>query len=76
MVLGALMAWGPLDTIPRWVGLGTLFVGGLLVAVALGIYLSRSVIAPISAMSLATQRIADKAKDMSSKFPSIVIKND
>lgn len=37
MVLGALMAWGPVDSIPRSVGLGTLFVGALLVAVALGI---------------------------------------
>ncbi len=37
MVLGALLAWGPLDSVPLWVGLGTLFVGGLLVAVALGI---------------------------------------
>ena len=27
MVLGALMAWGPVDSIPRWVGLGTLIVG-------------------------------------------------
>lgn len=37
MVLGALMAWGPVDSIPRWVGLVTLFIGGLLVAIALGI---------------------------------------
>jgi hypothetical protein len=37
MVLGALMAWGPIDSIPRWVSLGALFIGGLLVAVALGI---------------------------------------
>jgi len=37
MVLGALMAWGPVESIPGWLGLGTLFVGGLLVAVALGI---------------------------------------
>lgn len=37
MVLGALMVWGPVDSIPRWVSLGTLFIGGLLVAVALGI---------------------------------------
>lgn len=37
MVLGALMAWGPVDAIPRWVGLGTLLVGALLVAIALGI---------------------------------------
>ena len=37
MVLGALMAWGPFDSIPSWVWLGTLLVGGLLVALALGI---------------------------------------
>ena len=37
MVLGALMAWGPVDSIPRWVGLVTLFIGGLLVAIALGV---------------------------------------
>lgn len=37
MVLGALMAWGPADSIPSWVGLGTLFIGALLVAIALGI---------------------------------------
>ena len=37
LVLGALLAWGPFDSVPGWVGLGTLFVGGLLVAVALGI---------------------------------------
>ncbi len=41
MVLGALMAWGPVDSIPRWVWLGTLFVGGLLVATALGIRMLR-----------------------------------
>ena len=37
VVLGALMVWGPLDSVPGWLGLGTLIVGGLLVAVALGI---------------------------------------
>lgn len=37
LVLGALMTWGPLDSVPGWVGPATLFVGGLLVAVALGI---------------------------------------
>ena len=37
MVLGALMAWGPVDSLPEWAWLGTLFIGGLLVAVALGI---------------------------------------
>ena len=37
MVLGALMTWGPLDSIPTWIGLGTLFVGGLMVAIAMGI---------------------------------------
>jgi hypothetical protein len=40
LVLGALMAWGPVD-IPRWVWLGTLFVGGLLLAVAMGIRMLR-----------------------------------
>jgi len=42
MVLGALMAWGPVDSIPRWIWLGTLFVGGLLVAIALGIRMLRA----------------------------------
>ena len=37
MVLGALMAWGPLESIPQWLGLVVLVVGGLSVAVALGI---------------------------------------
>lgn len=37
MVLGALMAWGPLDSVPGWLAFGTLVVGGLMVAVALGI---------------------------------------
>lgn len=37
MVLGVLMAWGPVDSIPRWVWLGALFIGALLVAIALGI---------------------------------------
>lgn len=42
LVLGALMAWGPVDSIPGWVVLGTLFVGGLLVAIALGIRMLRT----------------------------------
>jgi hypothetical protein len=42
MVLGILMAWGPLDAIPSWVGFATLFVGGLLVAIALGIRMLRT----------------------------------
>jgi hypothetical protein len=42
MVLGALMTWGPVGSIPSWLGLGTLFVGGLLVAVALGIRMLRT----------------------------------
>ncbi|WP_126688189.1 hypothetical protein [Nocardioides ferulae] len=37
MVLGALMAWGPIGSVPRWAWLATLCVGGLLTAVALGI---------------------------------------
>jgi hypothetical protein len=37
IVLGALMAWGPVDSIPDWAWLGTLSVGAVLVAVALGI---------------------------------------
>lgn len=41
MVLGALLAWGPVD-VPRWVWLTTMFVGGLSVAVALGIRMLRS----------------------------------
>ena len=42
MALGALLAWGPLDEVPGWVGLATLFVGGLMVAVALGIRMLRT----------------------------------
>lgn len=42
MVLGALMAWGPVESFPRWVWLGTLFAGGLLVAIAMGIRMLRS----------------------------------
>jgi hypothetical protein len=42
MVLGALMTWGPLDSIPGWVSLGTLLVGCLMVAVALGIRMLRT----------------------------------
>lgn len=41
MVLGALMAWGPVDSIPRWAWLATLATGGLLVAIALGIRMLR-----------------------------------
>lgn len=37
MALGALLVWGPLDDIPREVGFVVLVLGGLLVAVALGI---------------------------------------
>jgi hypothetical protein len=37
IVLGALMAWGPVDSIPDWAWLATLSVGAVLVAVALGI---------------------------------------
>jgi hypothetical protein len=37
IVLGALMAWGPVDSIPEWLSLGTLCVGAVLVAIALGI---------------------------------------
>lgn len=40
LVLGALMAWGPVD-VPRWAWLGVLFVGGLLLAVAMGIRMLR-----------------------------------
>ena len=43
MLLGGLMAWwGPFDTIPTWVWLATLFVGLLLVAVAMGIRMLRT----------------------------------
>lgn len=37
VVLGALMAWGPVDSIPDWIWIGTLSLGVLLVAIALGI---------------------------------------
>lgn len=42
MALGALMAWGPVESFPRWAWLGALFVGGLLVAIAMGIRMLRS----------------------------------
>ena len=42
MILGALMVWGPLDSIPGWVGFAALTVGGLMVAVAMGIRMLRS----------------------------------
>jgi len=41
MVLGALLAWA-VDSVPNWVGLATLFVGGVLVAIALGIRMLRT----------------------------------
>lgn len=42
MALGILLAWWePLDGVPRWVWLATLCVGGVLVAVALGIRMLR-----------------------------------
>jgi hypothetical protein len=41
LVLGAFLAWGPLDDVPRWIWLGTLFVGGMLVAVGAGIRMLR-----------------------------------
>jgi len=37
LIFGALMAWGPIDSVPRWIWLATLFAGGMLLAVALGI---------------------------------------
>ena len=37
IVLGSLMAWGPFESFPRWLWLGLLFMGGLLVVVAIGI---------------------------------------
>ncbi|MCW2814856.1 MAG: hypothetical protein JWN84_2311 [Nocardioides sp.] len=37
MVVGALAAWGPVDSLPGWVGMTILLIGALLVAVALGI---------------------------------------
>jgi len=40
MVLGILMAL--VDSLPSWLWLGTLFVGGLLVAIALGIRMLRT----------------------------------
>jgi hypothetical protein len=41
-VLGAVLAWGRFDAVPTWVSLGTLFVGILMVAVALGIRMLRT----------------------------------
>jgi hypothetical protein len=37
MVLGAVLAWGPIDAVSSTVGLVVLVVGGLMVAVAAGI---------------------------------------
>lgn len=37
IVLGALLAWAPADSIPDWAWLTSLSIGVLLVAVALGI---------------------------------------
>ena len=37
VVLGAVMAWGPFGSVPEWVWLGTLSIGALLLALALGI---------------------------------------
>lgn len=42
MILGALMAWGPIDSAPTWLSVGTLFLGGLLVAIAMGIRMLRT----------------------------------
>lgn len=36
VVLGAFLAWGPVE-VPSWLGLTVLAVGGLMLAVALGI---------------------------------------
>jgi hypothetical protein len=37
LVIGALLTWGPVDSVPAWVGVTTMLVGGLLLALALGI---------------------------------------
>jgi hypothetical protein len=37
MALGALLAWGPFDSVPQTLALVVLVAGGLIVAVALGI---------------------------------------
>ncbi|QSR29517.1 hypothetical protein CFI00_03145 [Nocardioides sp. S5] len=37
VVLGALMAWDPVDSIPEWAWVATVSLGLLLLAVALGI---------------------------------------
>ena len=43
ILIGVLLAWWePVDGIPRWVWLATLFVGAVLVAVALGIRMLRT----------------------------------
>ena len=41
LVVGAFLAWGPLDDVPRWLWLAVLFAGGLLVAVGAGIRMLR-----------------------------------
>jgi hypothetical protein len=42
LVVGALMAWLGGDSIPGWAWVATLFVGGVLVATALGIRMLRA----------------------------------
>lgn len=42
LILGALMVWGPVDSIPAWLSVGTLFLGGLSVAIAMGIRMLRT----------------------------------
>jgi hypothetical protein len=42
LVVGALMAWLGGDAIPGWAWVTTLFVGGVLVATALGIRMLRA----------------------------------
>jgi hypothetical protein len=42
LVLGVVLAWAPGFSVPGWLWLTTLVVGGLLVAVALGIRMLRA----------------------------------
>ncbi len=42
LILGGVLAWGPVGSPPTWAWVTTLFVGGVLVATALGIRMLRS----------------------------------
>ena len=41
LLIGALLIWGPFDSIPIWAGVILLLIGGFSVAIALGIRMLR-----------------------------------